>query len=173
MSEQTLQSCPFCGAPARIKPVARDWWKIVIDHSDGCILSGHLDEAIVPQDDESKAELIERWNRRALAGAAEPVAWAAGDWLRAITETELAGIPNTGKDKGRRDRCRSMYRIPLFTAPQPSPEQAALLAEVEGLRKAIARAIELYPADSIAAPTCVQILRDAMAALSTKEREHD
>ncbi len=48
----------------------------------------------------------------ALTGAPEmpePVAHAAGDWMRAITETELALIPN-GE---RRDRCRAMYRVAL------------------------------------------------------------
>lgn len=60
----TLAPCPFCNAPANIKAVARDWWKLSIDHADGCVLSGHFDEVIVPQDDESKADIIARWNRR-------------------------------------------------------------------------------------------------------------
>jgi hypothetical protein len=48
----------------------------------------------------------------------QPVAHAASDWMRAITETELALIPNGGPNAGRRDRCRSLYSIPLFTAEQ-------------------------------------------------------
>ena len=45
----------------------------------------------------------------------EPVAWASTDWMRSITETELALIPN---HDGRRTRCRLLYRIPLYTATQ-------------------------------------------------------
>ena len=63
--------------------------------------------------------VLAKWGAQPAASPApvvarEPVAWASGDWLRAITETELALIPNTGHDKGRRDRCRAMYRIPLY-----------------------------------------------------------
>ena len=60
-----LLPCPFCGGEARIKTVAQDWWKIILDHDDECPLAGHYDDAIVPQDDESKAWLMSRWNRRA------------------------------------------------------------------------------------------------------------
>jgi hypothetical protein len=77
MSE-VLLPCPFCGAPASIRPVARSWWKIVVDHPEACILSGRFDDAIVPQRDEDKAGLVEDWNTRvalathAGAAAAEP-----------------------------------------------------------------------------------------------------
>lgn len=71
---EQLASCPFCGGAAHIKAVARDWWKIVIDHHDGCMLSGFIDDVIVPQDDESKALLIERWSARRAPASAEAVA---------------------------------------------------------------------------------------------------
>lgn len=85
MSE-VLLPCPFCSAPASIRPVARSWWKIVVDHPEACILSGRFDDAIVPQRDEDKAGLVEDWNTRAAltthagAAAAEP---SDGDILRA------------------------------------------------------------------------------------------
>lgn len=84
--------------------------------------------------------------RGAPANAGEPVAWMSGDWLRAITETELALIPNVGNDKGRRDRCRSMYRIPLYAAPPTQPEAASRepLSEAE-----IARIYERYGGEMI------------------------
>lgn len=53
-----------------------------------------------------------------------PVAWASPDWMRAITETELALIPNTGVYKGRRDRCRLIYPTPLYA-------RATLQAELD------------------------------------------
>lgn len=48
----------------------------------------------------------------------EPVAHASRDWMRSITETEIALIPDVGQNAGRRDRVRSLYTIPLFTADQ-------------------------------------------------------
>lgn len=73
-----IEPCPFCNGRAQLNPVARDWWRIVIDHEEYCALSGHYDDVIVPQDDESRAWLIDRWNTRANCGspvvAGEPVA---------------------------------------------------------------------------------------------------
>lgn len=58
---------------------------------------------------------FETWQAaRALPAGMEPVAFASGDWVRAITETELALIP----DPARRQRCRDMYRHELHTAAQ-------------------------------------------------------
>jgi hypothetical protein len=54
------------------------------------------------------------------------VAHAATDWMRSITETELALIPNVGADGGRRDCCRQLYRIPLVRL---TGAQSALLAQ--------------------------------------------
>ena len=62
----------------------------------------------------------------------EPVAHMSGDFMRAITETELALIPNTGGDKGRRERCRILYRTPLFTAEQMRAYARASLAQQAG-----------------------------------------
>lgn len=172
-----LARCPFCG-DSRCYVSDSDGQSVIRVQCRGCgaQMLGHKRHF------SSFEEAIAAWNRRAPAGAAEPVAWAAGDWLRAITETELAGIPNTGKDKGRRDRCRSMYLIPLFCAPQPSPEQAALLAEVEGLRKAGQRVIDAFTALGNAMSytshyndvrrECEAAMLALDAALSTKEREH-
>lgn len=72
MSE-VLLPCPFCGTPASIRPVARSWWKIVVDHPEACILSGRFDDAIVPQRDEDKAGLVEDWNTRAALTSATAV----------------------------------------------------------------------------------------------------
>ncbi|OAE56672.1 hypothetical protein A7J67_08510 [Achromobacter xylosoxidans] len=59
-----LKPCPFCGCPASIRAVARDWWRLQADHDDDCALdSGH--ELTVPQDPESRAWLVQAWNRRA------------------------------------------------------------------------------------------------------------
>lgn len=82
----------------------------------------------------------------ALAVPDEPVAWAAGDWMRAITETELALIPNIGKYYGRRDSCRSMYRIPLYAAPQP-PAPVEPAKPPEPAADAITKAAYLKIAD--------------------------
>ena len=73
-SERELAGCPFCGGAAHIKAIARDWWQIVIEHDAECMLEGLFNECIVPQDDESKALLIERWNARRAQASAEPVA---------------------------------------------------------------------------------------------------
>lgn len=59
-----LKPCPFCGAPAFITPVARDWWRLQADHHDECIFPE--DHRIdVPQLPQQLDLLIRDWNRRA------------------------------------------------------------------------------------------------------------
>lgn len=70
-----LAPCPFCGTHPAVKAVARDWWKLVFNHTDKCMLSGHLDDVITPQDDESKAAPISMWNRRASLPSSEGAGW--------------------------------------------------------------------------------------------------
>ena len=64
----------------------------------------------------------------------EVVAWAARDWLRAITAQELARIPNEGRDKARRDRCRLLYPIPLYATPPIQAAESGLLDELDSLK---------------------------------------
>lgn len=82
----------------------------------------------------------------AIREALPVVAHATTDWMRSITETELALIPNTLSNKGRRDRCRALYRIPLVTlsdAQSALTAQAATIAQLEArLREAIRAATE-------------------------------
>lgn len=59
-----LKPCPFCGTPATISPIYGDWWRLRAPHKDGCFFP-HDHEMTVPQDDDSKAWLIQVWNRRA------------------------------------------------------------------------------------------------------------
>lgn len=59
-----LKPCPFCGCPAFIIPVARDWWRLRADHHEECIFPE--DHQIdVPQLPEQLDLLIRDWNRRA------------------------------------------------------------------------------------------------------------
>jgi hypothetical protein len=76
----------------------------------------------------------------AIREALPVVAHATTDRMRSITETELALIPNTLSNKGRRDRCRAMYLIPLVTlteAQSALSAQTATIAQLEArLREA-------------------------------------
>lgn len=41
----------------------------------------------------------------------KPTAWRSHDCARAITNRELANVPD---ENGRRDRCASLYPVPLY-----------------------------------------------------------
>ena len=118
----TLAPCPFCGGDANIRAVARDWWKLLIDHTNECMLSGHFEDAIVPQEDADKAELANRWNHRAAPASGEPAAYR----LKDDESTKHYGkdvyvyyTPNEFKTPAA-----FKYLEPLYTAP---PAQEALL----------------------------------------------
>ena len=125
-----LEPCPFCNGRAQLNPAARDWWRIVIDHEEYCALSGHYDDVIVPQDDESRAWLIDRWNTRANCGspvvAGEPWGASVGDrvWVGKLP----AHVPKLAEAEG----------LPiqwLYTTPQPTQAQAGAGAENLELRR--------------------------------------
>lgn len=114
-----LACCPWCNGAAHIKAVARDWWKIVIDHDDDCMLSGFVDDVIVPQDDESKALLIKRWNARRVQASAEPCAWE----VRRLDPVEGPSIwlhAHRVDIEGYRRRPELYELRPLYAAPQQS-----------------------------------------------------
>lgn len=121
MTEPTeLLPCPFCEGRARMKTVASDWWKIVIDHTEGCVLSGHYDDAIVPQDDESKDWLIDRWNTRAKWGTPAPV--VAGDVTKLVQGAQAFVLEPTSLQKKLHLEAQAWG--PLAGTPQPTQPQA-------------------------------------------------
>ena len=91
----TLAPCPFCGGDANIRAVARDWWKLLIDHANECMLSGHFEDAIVPQEDADKAELAHRWNRRATLAKWGAPAPASGELVAEVMFDERKYIQYT------------------------------------------------------------------------------
>ena len=121
----TLAPCPFCGGDANIRAVARDWWKLLIDHANECMLSGHFEDAIVPQEDADKAELAHRWNRRATLAKWGAPAPASGE-----TETCKCCGEGSARIVVRRecDTCTSVYdgvaehRIQKSLAEPPAQE---------------------------------------------------
>ncbi len=170
MTEQTqptdaeLLPCPFCEGRARMKTVASDWWKIVIDHAEGCVLSGHYDDAIVPQDDESKDWLIGRWNTRAKwgtpAGAGEPVA---------VVGTDAGGVHlyYEGKYLGPQPAKKTAMLLKdlplgtqLFTTPQHTQAQAGAVPLTDEQRK-----------DLLAASFCIAAVGDPTATIKPDDAE--
>ncbi len=59
-----LKPCPFCGSPASIVAVGRDWWRLSADHGPDCFFDDD-EEATVPQDTASLEWLTHAWNGRA------------------------------------------------------------------------------------------------------------
>lgn len=111
---EQLKPCPFCGSSAHFEKDDAGWQWI---ECESCGMQGNRGASLM---ENCRPMLAEQWNRRATAGAGEPVAW-----LFQHDETgRMTCVANDGMNTPEvftRLNPRQLYVGPAYAAPQHAP----------------------------------------------------